>query len=289
MLCILLKKTAEINMLLVKSVVILLIEAIITTGRKLQTNSIELAKLTAAKLKIPYIERKNLAIEKFFEMYGVKYVLVAKKNSLRLCTKNNEIFFHPSLAHLRIKNILNGEGDRMIEAMNLKCGMKILDCTLGLGADSIVESFIVGNEGNVTAIEINKYLAEVVDHGFKNFSADNVNVIESMRRINVINADYIDFLKSAADNSFDVVYFDPMFRHPLNKSVSLNLIRDVADHRALTIEAINEAVRVAKYRVVMKENSRSLEFDRLGFKKILGGKYSPIHYGVIEKNFCQYA
>ena len=257
-------------------------EAIITTGGKFQKNSIELAKKISEKLKIPFVERKNLSTENLLKNHGVKNILIAKKNSLRLTTKSGELFFHPSLAHLRIKNILKGEGDRMIEAMNLKSGMKILDCTLGLGTDSIVESFIVGIEGKVTAIEINPYLAAVVEHGFKNFSDDNSNVIESMRRIEIVNADYFEFLKRAETKSFDVIYFDPMFRHSLNRSSSLNSIREVADNRALSIEAVEEAKRVARNKIVLKENSKSREFERLGFKKICGGKYSPIHYGVIE-------
>ena len=257
-------------------------EAIITTGRKNQKSSIELAKSTANKLNIPFVERQNLSISALAQAHDVKYVLVAKKNSLRLVTADSEIFFHPSLAHLRIKNSLKGEGDRLIEAMNLRHGMKVLDCTLGLGADAIVESFAVGEEGSVTALEVNPYLAAVVEHGLQNFIDDNDNVVQAMRRVKVVNADYMDFLRNAEANSFDVVYFDPMFRHPLERSTALNPLRDIADHRAVTLEAVAEARRVAKYRVGLKENARSLEFKRLGFERICGGKYSPVHYGVIE-------
>ena len=218
-------------------------DAIITTGRKCQESSIVLAKKFAAKLNIKFVERCNISVKKLAELNNVQYALVAKKNSLRLVTANEEIFFHPSLAHLRIKNILNGEGDRLIEAMNLRQGMKVLDCTLGLGTDSIVESFIVGDEGSVTALEINPYLAAVVEHGLQNFNDDTDKVINAMRRVKVVNVDYLDFLRSSADDSFDVVYFDPMFRHSLERSSSLNSIRAVADKRALSVEAVEEATR----------------------------------------------
>ena len=256
--------------------------AIITTGRKNQKSSIKLAKMTANRLNIPFVERQNLSIEALAQLHNVRYVLIAKQNSLRLATVDNEIFFHPSLAHLRIKNSLKGEGDRLIEAMGLQAGMKVLDCTLGLGADAIVESFAVGEEGSVVALEVNTYLAAVVGHGLQNFIDNNDNVVQAMRSVEVVNADYIDFLKDAVDDSFDVVYFDPMFRHPLERSTALNPLRDIADHRAVTLEAVAEACRVAKYRVVLKENAKSLEFKRLGFKRICGGRYSPIHYGVID-------
>ena len=73
-----------------------------------------------------------------------------------------------------------------------------------------------------------------------------------------------------------------MFRHPFLASKSLDPLRAVADKRALTLETIAEAKRVAKLKVVMKETSRSLEFERLGFSKVTGGKYSKVHYGIIE-------
>ena len=261
--------------------------AIITTGRKIQNVSVELAKSVANDLQIEYIERRNLSIEMLAESNNVTNVLIAKKNSLRLITSDdyeNEIFFHPSLAHLRIKNLRNGGVDNLVKAMSLQRGMKVLDCTLGLGSDAIVESFVTGDTGQVTAIEVNPYLAAVVAHGLHTFEGEKDDVTQSMRRIKVVNADYFDFLRSAASNSFDVVYFDPMFRHALKRSCSLNSIRSVTDNRAVTLEAVEEAYRVAKYKVVLKENAQSREFDRLGFKNVEGGKYSPVKYGVMTKN-----
>ena len=123
----------------------------------------------------------------------------------------------------------------------------------------------------------------------KNFSDDTPPVIEAMRRVEVVTADYFDYLKTCADKSFDVVYFDPMFRHAINKSSGINPIRPLADNRPLEIISVREACRVARRCVVMKENSRSTEFERLGFKIADGGKYSSISFGVIDsKNFQGY-
>ena len=103
-----------------------------------------------------------------------------------------------------------------------------------------------------------------------------------MRRISVVNEDYLDYLRQQPDNSVDVVYFDPMFRKPLTASSSISPLRGVADHRPLSEDAVVEAFRVARLRVVMKEASGSGEFARLGFHSLVGGKYSKVHYGVIE-------
>ena len=256
--------------------------AIITTGRKMQKSSVELAEEIAVKLKIPFITRDNLSIRELAKLYQVNNVLILKNGALRLISNVEEIFFHPSLSHLRIKSINNGAGDRMIEAMNLQNGMSILDCTLGLGTDAIVESFIAGAEGQVTALEINPLLAEVVSYGLQHFNDESAKIITAMRRIKVINTDYADFLKNSADNSFDVIYFDPMFRHSLERSSNLKPLRSIVDHRPVTVDVIKEAKRVARKRVVIKENAKSAEFKRLGFEEIYGGKYSPIQYGILK-------
>ena len=258
---------------------------IVTTIRKPKIETVNLAKVTAEKLGLNFVERKDFGIDALMKMYDAKNILLAKKNALVIWTSEGILYFHPNTAHLRIKNLRQGDGDRLIEVAQIKAGDKILDCTLGLGSDAIVESFIVGSAGKVTALEINPALAEVVRFGMKNFTDDTPPVIEAMRRVEVVTADYADFLKSAADNSFDVVYFDPMFRHALNKSSGINPIRPVADHRPIDADSVREACRVARRLVVMKENSRSLEFARLGFKIAEGGKHSNIAFGVIPATY----
>ena len=168
--------------------------------------------------------------------------------------------------------------------MGLQPGMQVLDCTLGLGADAIVASFAVGDGGSVTGLEASPLIAAVVGYGLAHFVAENYPIQEAMRRIQTVQTDYLAYLKAQPDASVDVVYFDPMFRHPLRESVQLAPLRTSADHRPVSLGAMEEAKRVARQRVVLKENSRSLEFARLGFAKIAGGKYSHVHYGIWEKN-----
>ena len=255
---------------------------LITTARKPKLDSEILAAEFAQKLNLKFVPRADFSLASLKKNYGVENILLVRNNLPVIITNDGELFFHPNTAHLRIKNLRQGEGDRLIEAAKIKSGDKILDCTLGLGSDAIVESFAVGAAGKVTALEINPVLAEVVRYGMKNFSDDTPPVIEAMRRVEVVTADYFDYLKNCAENSFDVVYFDPMFRHAINKSSGINPIRPLADNRPLEIDSVREACRVARRCVVMKENSHSTEFARLGFKIADGGKYSSISFGVID-------
>ena len=253
---------------------------IVTTTRKADNETF--AQEIAEKLGGQFVKREDFSLGALKKIHGVENILLVKKNSLSVVTAEGELFFHPNTAHLRIKNLRGDEGDRLIDALKISEGSKVLDCTLGLGSDAIVESFIVGETGKVVALEVNPIIAEVVSYGLKNFLEDSPHILEAMRRVEVINADCGEFLKTCTDNSFDVVYFDPMFRRPIQKSSGLNPIRPLADARPLTAEIIREACRVAKSRVVMKEHSGSGEFARRGFEIVDGGKYSSVAFGVID-------
>lgn len=257
-------------------------DAIVTTGHKVKDASVRLATETAARLGLPFIRRGSASLEELKNTYGAAFVLIAKKGGLRLDTPEGELFFHPNMAHLRVKNLRLGKPDHMVEAMGLRSGMQVLDCTLGLGADAIVASFAVGNTGRVTGLEASPLIAAVVGYGLGHFVAENYPIQEAMRNIQAIQTDYLEYLQVQPDKSVDIVYFDPMFRHPLRESVQLAPLRTSADHRPVSQEAIQEAKRVARRRVVLKENSRSMEFARLGFVNIVGGKYSHVHYGVLD-------
>ena len=261
------------------------ISAIVTTvrrGQKYTEANRTLAARTAAALGIPNVPRGNDSLEELRAAYGVDAALVARRGLLTLVTAEGELFFHPGMSHLRIKNLLLGHGDHLVSALGLVEGMHVLDCTLGTGADAIVESFAVGAQGTVTALESNPLIAAVIADGLAHATGDNYEMHAAMRRITVHHADALTYLRAAETDSCDVVYFDPMFRRPLHESAGMNALRVLADSRALTGETIAEACRVARRRVVMKERQGSAEFARLGFDMLMGGKYSRIAYGVME-------
>ncbi|WP_455143494.1 class I SAM-dependent methyltransferase [Selenomonas noxia] len=261
------------------------VNAIVTTvrrGRRYTEANRVLAARTAEMLGIPNVPRGNASLEELRTQYGADAVLVARRGLLTLVTAEGELFFHPGMAHLRIKNLLRGHGDHLVAALSLAEGMRVLDCTLGTGADAIVESFAVGATGTVTALESNPLIAAVIGGGLARATGDNYEMHAAMRRITVHCTDALDYLRVQPEGSYDAVYFDPMFRRPLHESAGMNALRSLADMRALTDETVAEARRVARQRVVMKERRESGEFARLGFSEIMGGKYSRIAYGVIK-------
>lgn len=241
-----------------------------------------LAQYIATELNMPFVPRGKNALMTIKIDYQVDNIIVVAQKGPLVNTPGGEYFFHLSMADLRIKNIVNGQHDHMVSAMGLTAGMSVLDCTLGLATDSIVASFVVGATGQVLGLETSQVVAFIARYGLQHFQSDDSRLTEALRRINVEHTHSYKYLMNLPDNSYDVVFFDPMFRHPIHSSSNVKPLRYLADNSPLTKNTLKEACRVAKQRVVVKESSKSDEFKRLGITTIYGGKYSSVHYGVIE-------
>ena len=256
---------------------------VITTAHKGGTEQFQLAKKFSEELGFPLVPRDKLSLPELMEKYNVSGVLVTTSKKVYYFTGEEEFFFHPNMAAVRIKEMRSGKTDQMIKAMDLHPGDSVLDCTLGLGSDAIVAAFATQEAGKVLGLEVSPVIAVLVRYGLKNYSFKSKLLSSVLRNISVINVHHYEYLLHTADNSYDIVYFDPMFRRPKFKSLNMNLLRNLADSSPLTREVLREAIRVAKKRVVVKERRDSFEFARLGIDKIEGGKYAPIVYGVVDK------
>ncbi|WP_017755380.1 class I SAM-dependent methyltransferase [Calidifontibacillus oryziterrae] len=259
---------------------------IVTTGGRTNHHMIEIAKRVAEELQILYLERKKVSIEKIITAVQDD-VLVVGKNRLviyPLKDPSNPIFFHPNSAMFRVKRIVRGEEDPFIQATKLKKGTSFLDCTIGLASDSIVASSVIGPTGRVVGIEGNRYIAYLLSIGLQTWESGHEPINQAMRQITIIQADHLTFLQQQTSASFDVVYFDPMFEENIVESDGIKGLRSMAIYEDLVDEAIEQALRVAKARVVLKDHWKSARFERFGFT-VYRRKTAKFHFGVIEK-FC---
>lgn len=152
--------------------------------------------------------------------------------------------------------------------------------TLGFGADSIVASYAVTADGWVTAVEKSPYIAEVVARGLRCHQEDLPALNKAMRRISVVQQDHFAYLQSVPENSFDVVYFDPMFTQGRSRSAHVEPLRAVAHTGSLTEAVIREAKKAAKRSVVLKAERNSHLFERFGFHNVK--KHRTVSYGTIQ-------
>lgn len=252
-------------------------------NENLSAKSMEIGK----QLNIPLLFRKDRSIKELFCEYELEGIIMVGSERISYIYPQGDFFFHPGMAKLRINGILRGKTDQMIKALDLLPGDTVLDCTLGIGSDAIVISYL--NElGEVTGLEKSPVICLIVREGLSSYKGRDYKLQQAMSRIKVTCTDYNAFLKKQPDNSFDIIYFDPMFRVPKTKSSGIGAIRVLADKSPLSPEILREAMRVSRQRVVVKEGRNSQEFSRLGITNISGGKYSPIAYGILEKRGGRY-
>ena len=259
-------------------------------------------KLSTDKLKgkVDFFRQKyglNLIPADFLPEKENWPLLRVTKHNLIIEHQSGNLFFHPSMALLRMINLKRGIEDRFLQAVDLKAGDIFLDATMGLASDALIAAWAVGQGGKVIAVEGSKLLYFLVSEGLtslkglkqiRNAKSEKLRawkeLAEAASRIETVCMDHYTFLQGLPDRSVDVVYFDPMFRDTLaDSSPSIKPLKDLSIPEPLRAEAVTEALRVARRRVVMKERKGSGEFDRLGFKLISGGKYSNISFGIMNQ------
>ncbi|WP_310828919.1 class I SAM-dependent methyltransferase [Paenibacillus pedocola] len=255
---------------------------IITTGFDPIPEIVQRAEGLAEHTGTSFKPRGKMSMKKLVERYGDQEILVVLQEAVRLITPGMPpMEFHPSMGFVRAKRILKGEPDPMIEAAGMQPGDSVLDCTAGLGSDSLLFAVHGGAESAVIALESSLPLYTLLLEGMRHYTSGQIKVNEALRRIQVVHSEHLQYLRAIPDNSIDIVYFDPMFRVPLMDSSAISPLRQFANTAALSAESVAEAVRIARKTVLLKEKALSGEFARLGFEELLRGS-AKISYGVIR-------
>ena len=260
---------------------------IVTTSLRTMPDDVAIARQFAAEIGGTYVPRDAKALLILQMECNVTQLVVIESRQPVVYQGNSRFFFHRGMAELRILNFIRSGHDPMISAMGLTKGMSVLDCTLGLAADALVAAYAVGESGGVHGLDASPVVAALTRWGLSELcsvrSDARPETKQAAVRINVLNKDHQNFLAKLPDNSYDVVYFDPMFRRPKPASVGIQPLRNFADSSPLSCASIQQARRVARFRVVVKEAHGSQEFVRLGFQNFGGGRYSPVQYGILFK------
>lgn len=256
---------------------------IVTTAGRPDEFSLKLAEETAKELGYLFVSRKKRSIARLQKEYESSVIVAGHERfELYRLGMDHPFFFHPNSAMFRFKRLLNGELDPLIEVAELKEGDTFLDCTLGLASDSLIASFAVGTAGKVLGLEKDVDIAFIVKEGLKKFPTNIIELEEVMNRIEVQEADAVAYLRSVPDNAWDIVYIDPMFTAPIEESTNFTRLREVGSNGELTQEWVDEAYRVAKRRVVIKDHFNSPVFKAFHFKQIIRPN-TKFHFGYLEK------
>lgn len=244
---------------------------IVTTSVKTSDDLIKLAQKHATNLELKFYYRNKRTIKELLTIFDG--ILVIYKNKISYFENDTELFFHLDTTALKLKN---SDNEPLNELIPNPC--TVLDCTMGLASDSIILSYY-GN--SVTALEKDKIIHYIVNNGLKNYHVTDDKISTAMKSISTHNIDSLSYLKNCKEDSFDVIYFDPMFSHNIKESTNLSGIENLADYNFPTKLFLEEARRVAKKRIIVKAHFRDNIFEKYNFNRIIR-KNTKFHYGYID-------
>jgi 16S rRNA (guanine1516-N2)-methyltransferase len=208
----------------------------------------------------PATRRRGRSLAKVATDCDVDSLLVLSARRVVLWAGGVERLWAPGMGDLRLKRLLRGETttrDGLLDAADLRPGDAVLDATLGLGRVALVAAGAVGPGGTVVGLEASTVLAAMAAEGFHRHAS------QAAGRIVVVATDADSFLARTPPRSFDVVLFDPMFRHGRAQGGSFDLVRDLGDAGPLTAERLLLARHVARRWVVVKDGAPGLDLARL--------------------------
>ncbi len=256
---------------------------VVTTSRRSDPELVARARRWAERLGVRFVARADRSLSRLCREEGVEAGLTVTpvRVGLVIPAEGVEYFYHPSMARTRIRNLRDGKGDPMVTAMALQPGDSVLDCTLGRASDAIVAAWAVGAGGRVVGYEADPLIAALTIEGLASYEIEGAGVQEAMRRIDAMQGDCVEVLPALADDSFDVVYFDPFFHEPVNDSQAMQPLRRLGVHRPIPAKAFEEARRVARRRVVVKQRAGARATEP-PVAEIVSGSGSSVQYVVLE-------
>ena len=257
---------------------------IVTTASNETQSLTDKARRLSAKYQIEYYPRKKEAKSLAYMLENIDPQIFVVNNMRGVSyyeRGKDEAFFHPNMAFQRIINLKKGGKDSMAEACKLEPGMSFFDGTLGLAADSLVASYIVGG---ITAAEKSLTMFILAKEGLKFYAEQHPEWSKIIGRINIKNIDNLDFMRKCETQSFDILYFDFMFGKPVTESDGIQVIRNLACYDKITAGHVHEAFRVAKKRVVVKSDGNGIkELLQLGFITEKEYQRKKFYYAVLSK------
>ena len=243
----------------------------------------EQAKAWAQKLQVPCVKRyENGSLDAMLRDYHVDALLIAGKKGPQLYSREGMLLYHPGLGKVRWQRVVQRcETDNFLTAMDIRPGQRVLDCTVGLAADALLASHAVGETGMVVGLEASLPLWFLVSQGVSSYKSKFPDLVQDLQRIRIIHAEASEYLKALPEDSFDAVYFDPMFRQPVRKSSEMVPLRPLAFSQPLTQEMVEMALKTAS-RVVIKERSVEI-LQEYGCTEFVGTKYSAVRFGIRKR------
>lgn len=255
----------------------------VTTSRAERASQVGLALALGHRLGAPFLRRRERTVRRLLADEGLDSVVVVEaEQPVWREASGGKFFFHPNMAVGRLRSMeRTPRVDPLIHAAGLAPGDRVLDGTLGLGADAIVASRAVGSTGLVVGLEAVLVTAVLTAHGLQTYDH---RFAAPMRRIRVIPGDHRRHLVGGtwlARAGWDAILLDPMFETTIPASAGLAGIRRLACYDPLTPEVIEAARRWVRKAVVVKTHGGEAWLTELPPTRLQRGR-GAVGYAVYE-------
>ncbi len=156
------------------------------------------------------------------------------------------------------RNHGGGNGQAVAKAVGLKQKkqLHILDATAGTATDA----FVLAALGcQMTLVERHPIVAALLEDALLR-AQQEPEVQNITQHMTLHQGSSLDFMLKKPENSFDVVYLDPMFPHSGKKAQvkkSMQYFRDMVGKDEDADDLLEPALKLAKYRVVVKRPRKS--------------------------------
>lgn len=249
----------------------------VTTSKDADEGAQHRARELASRLGVPLLPRPGGPLSAVIGK-TVEALLVVERRGVVLRDTAGAVRWTPGMARLRAHALDLGLPDTLTAVAGFREGESVLDCTLGLAQDALVAARAVGPSGRVVALEASALIYALVSQGLRDHPPGPRSCA-----IDPVRADAGEFLRAAANDSFDCVLYDPMFGRPIKSQPAFEVLRRYADHSPLTPDILREAVRVARRVVVVKAARYSDDLHKLGLERVAGRRYTDVAWARIAK------
>ena len=248
------------------------VRCLITTA---PSGSFDEAEELAARFGLEAQPRADRVVPELVDAAGGAPVLVLGSARADLLYRGRTFRASVGMAFLRLVRARQGEVDPLVRAADLRRGDEVLDATLGLGGDALVAAHATG--ARVIGLEASPVLAAFVTAGLRRLLAPGRVAAD---RIDVRCADHRAVLRELPARSVDVVLLDPMFQGSAAQSAPIfDLVRELAEHAPLDPDTLEEARRVARRGVLIKDAPPGRELARLGLEPLPSRRGPRIVFG----------
>jgi hypothetical protein len=257
-------------------------ELMVTTTQGAHASSVARARDVAAACGARFVHN-NDSVNRLMRKHGAEVAYVVGIDRTEIRADGGNLLINPATYRL---TAIAGPGHpflRAISPVDEPVAETVLDATLGLAKNALEIAGILGCR--VTGLEQVPVLACLAQDGLRRLAGQGMAWSAGAGRIEVISADAERWMAGQDDDAFDVVSLDPMFQKPIGASPGYDLFRRFAQADPLADIVFNQALRVARMRVVLKvpQNADAADFGPDGFPWNRREHGKRIHYLVADK------